>query len=126
MDDVVIVHTDERTLMRLTATVSRTRFSATAVRSLRPLQSARQLLPLRPAAMVVALDGHANVTDVRELLASGRPTRFVFVVPAMPPPPAVARLVKRHGSTIIGADEAAIVLVATLIALLAAHSVGAP
>ncbi|MHB8515765.1 MAG: hypothetical protein ACYDCT_10320 [Dehalococcoidia bacterium] len=126
MDDIVIVHTDERTLMRLTAMVSRSRFYATAVRSLRPVQSARQLLPLRPAAMVVALDGRAKVTDVRELLSSGGPTRFVFLVPSMPPPPAIARLVNRHGSTIIGDDEAVIVLVATLVALLAAHSIGAP
>ena len=69
--------------------------------------------------MIVSPRGKENLVEIRELLATAPGTRFVFLVPALPPRAPLARVVGEYGSTILWKDEARVVIVSTLVALLA-------
>jgi hypothetical protein len=117
--EVVIVAPTERALMQLTVAFRGTPYDVTAVEPVRLLRTAKRLAERHPAAMVVSLDGTENVADIRALLAASPATRFLFLAPQMPPRAALSRVVHAFGGEILSADEAPIVVVATLVALLA-------
>ncbi len=124
-DQIVIVHGDYHALMELTVALSEMRYRVTSAESRTALDTARQLARIDPAAMVVALDGSENVAEMRALLSIGRWTKFVFLVPEMPPHAALARVVNAHGSAILWKEESPVVIAATLVALLAQRTDGA-
>jgi hypothetical protein len=64
------------------------------------------------------------VAEIGALLKNASDTRFVFLVPRMPPRAALAKVVRSHGSSILSRDEPGIVIVATLISSLAQSAVG--
>ena len=117
-DEVVIVHTDPRAMMRLTAALAGMGYKVTAVDAVRPIDTARSVGLRGPLAIIVSLDGSENVVDIRSLLAAAPQTRFLFLAPQMPPRAAVARILNAHAAAILHQDEAPVVAVSTLVALL--------
>jgi hypothetical protein len=117
--NVILVGDDSAILMELAVGLHGTPHTVTVAESPRPLARALQLAAHRPTAMLVALDGRENVVDVRLLLASSPETRFLFVVPRMPPRAPLARVVREHGGAIVSGADAPVVVVATFVALLA-------
>ncbi len=110
--------------MNLAVALSDAPYEVTASEPVDTLHTARRLIQHQPAAMIVALPGNELISDIRELLAVSEQTAFLFLIPDMPPRPALARLVSAHGSAILGAHEPIVVVVATLVALLASRSAG--
>jgi hypothetical protein len=125
--NLILVGDDCGILMELAVGLRGTAHTVTVAQSARPLARALQLVAHWPTAMVVTLDGLENVVDVRALLSSSPETRFVFIVPQMPPRAPLARVVREHGGAIVSRGDAPVVVVATLVALLAeAPAVGRP
>lgn len=120
-EEIVVVHSDYSGLMKLTVALGEMRYRVTSAESKTALRTARRMTAIDPAAMIIALDGTENVAEIRELLAMSGRTKFVFLADAMPPHAALARVVNGHGSTIISRDEAPVVIVSTLVALLASY-----
>jgi hypothetical protein len=121
-DEIVIVHTDQRVLMDLTAALAGMRYKVVAIDAVRSIRTAQRVAVRRPVAMIVELDGKENVAEIRVLTESAPETKFLFLVPDMPPRAAMARIINEHGSAILAQDEPAVVVVGTLVALLTAHS----
>jgi hypothetical protein len=119
MNEVVILSRDEAALMELAVAFRGTPYEITAVEPARAMPAATRLARRRPAAMVVSLDGKENLAEIRALLSASPLTRFLFLVPGMPPSAALSRVVNASGASILAAAEAPIVVVATLVALLA-------
>jgi hypothetical protein len=117
--NVILVGEDYEDLMELAVGLRGTPYAVTVAESARPLVRASQLVAHWPKAMLVMLDGLENVVDVRALLSSSPETRFVFIVPQMPPRAPLARVVREHGGVILSRGDAPIVVVATLVASLA-------
>jgi len=116
---VILVGNDYKTLMEVAVGLHGTPYAVTVAESARPLARALQLVTHWPKAMLVTLNGLENVVDVRALLSSSPGTRFVLIVPQMPPRASLARVVREHGGVILACSDAPIVVVATLVALLA-------
>ena len=91
--------------------------------TLRPLTSA-SLLHVDLAVM--ALDGSENIVEMTTILETHRATRFVFLTPDYPPSPAMARVCTRHGAVLFSIDEEAVVVGATIVAMLASHHAESP
>jgi hypothetical protein len=117
--NVILVGDDYGILMELAVGLRGTPYMVTVAESERPLARALQLAAHWPKAMLVMLDGLETVVDVRALLVSSPETRFVFIVPQMPPRAPLARVVREHGGVILSRKDAPIVVVATLVASLA-------
>jgi CheY-like chemotaxis protein len=117
--NLILVGDDYEIMVELAVGLRSTPYSVTVAESERPLARALQLVAHRPKAMLVMLDGLENVVEVRALLSSSPETRFVFVVPEMPPHATLARLVREYRGVILSRRDAPIVVVATLVALLA-------
>jgi hypothetical protein len=117
--NVILVGEDYEILMELAVGLRGTPYAVTVAESVRPLVRASQLVAHWPKGMLVTLDGLENVVDVRALLSSSPETRFVFIVPQMPPRAALARVVREHGGVILSRRDAPIVVMATLVASLA-------
>jgi CheY-like chemotaxis protein len=117
--NVILVGDDYEIMVELAVGLRSTPYSVTVAESERPLARALQLVAHWPKAMLVMLDGLENVAEVRALLSSSPDTRFVLVVPEMPPHATLARLVREYGGVILSRKDAPIVVVATLVALLA-------
>jgi CheY-like chemotaxis protein len=117
--NIILVGDDYEILVELAIGLRSTPYSVTVAESARPLARALQLVAHWPKAMLVMLDGLENVVEVRALLSSSPETRFVFVVPEMPPHATLARVVREYGGVILSRRDAPIVVVATLVALLA-------
>jgi hypothetical protein len=117
--NVILVGDDYGMLMELAVGLRGTPHAVTVAESERPLARALQLMTHWPKAMLVMLDGLETVVDVRALLLSSPETRFVFIVPQMPPRAPLARVVREHGGVILSRKDAPIVVVATLVASLA-------
>ncbi len=118
----VLIVAREDALIQLTLAFRGTPYDVTAVEPVSLLRGARRVAERHPAAMVVALDGSENVSDIRALLAASPDTCFVLLVPEMPPRAAMARLAKMFRAAILSAREPPIVVVATMIALLSSRS----
>jgi hypothetical protein len=118
-DNVILVGEDYGALMELAVGLRGMPYTVMVAQSARPLARASQLVAHWPKAMMVMLDGLENVVDVRTLLSSSPETRFVFIVPQMPPRAPLARVVREHGGVILSRGDAPIVVVATLVASLA-------
>jgi hypothetical protein len=74
-------------------------------------------------AAVIYLTGRENIADFHELLTAHPRTLFVFMMDEFPPPPAMARVVHLQGSAFLRKGESALVVAATLIAMLSrAHT----
>jgi hypothetical protein len=116
MDEVVIMSGDQQALMSLTVAFQGTPYEITSVEPVRTMRTATRLAARGPAAMIISLDGTENVAEIRALLATSPQTRFVFLVSQMPPGRRSAGR-DASGSVILGCREA-IVIVATLVALL--------
>jgi hypothetical protein len=116
--EVVIVGSSEPALMNLALAFRGTPYEITAAEQTRAIRAAMRFAMRHPAAMVVSLDGKENVAEIRELLSASPRTRFLFLLPQMPPRAALSRIVNTCGAVILSADESPIVVVATLIALL--------
>jgi hypothetical protein len=123
LDEIVVVHTDQRALMDLTAALAGMRYKVVAIDAMRAIRTAERVAARQPVAMILSLDGKENVAEIRALTETAPETKFLFLVPQMPPRAAVARIVNAHGSAILGHDEPAIVVVGTLVALLTGQSV---
>lgn len=121
---IVLIDSDDGGLMAITVALTKLRFPVMAVQPRAPLSAAARLARREPAAIVMALDGVYNLVDVRALLAAGGGTRFVFLIPELPPKAALARVVNQYSATILSKEEAPLVLAATLIAMLAHDSHG--
>jgi CheY-like chemotaxis protein len=117
--NLILVGDDYEILMELAVGLRSTPYSVTVAESERPLARALQLVAHWPKAMLVMLDGLENVVEVRALLSSSPDTKFVLVVPEMPPHATLARVVREYGGVILSRSDAPIVVVATLVALLA-------
>ncbi len=117
--NVILVGDDSAILMQLAVGLRGTAHTVTVAESSHPLARALQLAAHRPTAMLVALGGRENVVDVRLLLASSPETRFVFIVPQMPPRAPLARVVREHGGAIVSGADAPVVIMATIVAFLA-------
>jgi hypothetical protein len=125
--NVILVGHEYEILMELAVGLRGMPFTVTVVQSERPLARALEPAAHWPKAMLVTLDGLENVVDVRALLSRSPETRFVFIIPQMPPRAALARVVREHGGVILSRGDAPIVVVATFVALLAeAPAVGRP
>jgi hypothetical protein len=116
---IAIVDSDYEALMRLTVAVGQMGYGVNASESRTTLRSAVELARHEPEAMVVALKGTENIAEIRELLSMNTTTKYLFLVPAMPPSAAMARLLNRHGATTLAHSESTLVVVSTLVALLA-------
>ena len=117
--NVILVGDDYEMLMQLAVALRGTPDTVTVAESAQPLVRASELVAHWPKAMLVTLDGLENVLDLRALLSISPETRFVFIVPQMPPRAPLARVVREHGGVILSGRDAPIVVVATLVALLA-------
>jgi hypothetical protein len=84
-------------------------------RALRHLATAA--LP-RVDVVVMALDGSENVAEMRTILEGHEATRFIFLAPAYPPAPAMARVCSQSGATVFPKDEDPVVLAASVVAML--------
>jgi hypothetical protein len=125
--NVILVGDEYEILMELAVGLRGMPYTVTVVQSERPLARALEPVAHWPEAMLVTLDGLENVVDVRALLSGSPETRFVFIIPQMPPRAPLARVVREHGGVILSRGEASIVVVATFVALLAeAPAVGRP
>jgi hypothetical protein len=120
-DEIVVVHTDQQALMDLTAALAGMRYKVVAIDTIRAIRSAERVAERQPMAMIVSLEGTENVAEIRALIRSAPDTKFLFLVPHMPPRAAMARIVNEHGSAILAQDEPPVVVVGTLVALLTAH-----
>jgi hypothetical protein len=118
--EVVIVESDMHLLMEHVVAFRGMSYEITAAESRRPVRAACRLVRGTPAAMIVELSGAENVVDIRTLLSFAGDVPVLLLTHDMPPSAAVARIVRSHGGEIMGLDQAPIVLVATLVALLAA------
>jgi hypothetical protein len=118
-DNVILVGEDYGALMELAVGLHGMPYTVIVAQSARPLARASQLVAHWPKAMLVMLGGSDNPADVRALLSSSPETRFVFIVPQMPPRAPLARVVREYGGAIVSRADAAIVVVAALVALLA-------
>jgi hypothetical protein len=116
---VAIVDSDYVELMRLVVAFGQMGYSVSASESHAIVRAARDIARTSPAAMVVALAGTENVVEIRELLTAGEGTRFLFLMPDMPPSAALARLMNAHGAATLGKDEPSLLIASTLVALLA-------
>lgn len=119
---IAIVHDDEHAQIALAEAFSDGPYEVTVADPADTLERARHLVGRHPSAMVVALRGGELIPDVRSLLALSEKTAFVFLVPRIPPHPALARVVREHGSAVLARDEPAVVVVATVVSLLARHT----
>ena len=70
------------------------------------------------SAAIACLTGLENVGDFHQLFALRGGLPVVFLALQFPPPPSVARLVAAHGGQVLAADENAVVVAATLLALI--------
>ena len=121
-EEVIIVERSGQALMDLVLAFRGTPYEITAVESDRPLQAATRVAPRHPAAIVVALEGTENVVEVRGMLDAAEPSRVLFLVPAMPPRPAMARIVNDRSGAILARGESPLVVVSTLVSLVAQRS----
>ena len=117
--EVVIVHHDDEALMTLAVAFSDGPYEITVTDAADTLVRARHLVTRHPVAMIVALRGDELLPDVRSLLTISKDTRFLFLAPRVPPHAALARVVKEHGSAILGRYEPLVLIVATVVGLLA-------
>jgi hypothetical protein len=125
--NVILVGDEYEILMELAVGLRGMPYTVNVVQSERPFARALEPVAHWPKAMLVTLDGLENVVDVRALLSRSPETRFVFIIPQMPPRAPLARVVREHGGVILSRREAPIVVVATFVALLAeAPAVGLP
>jgi hypothetical protein len=118
-DNVILVGDNYELLMELAVGLRGTSYTVTVAESERPLARASQLVAHWPKAMLVMLDGLETVVDVRAFLSISPETRFMFIVPQMPPGAWLARVVREYGGAIVSRSDAPIVVVAALVALLA-------
>ncbi len=116
--EVVIVQTDPAAMMRLSAALASMRYKVTAIDALRAIDAARSFAEGGALSMIVALDGSENVLEIRSLLGAATGTHFLFLAPEMPPRAPVARILNAYGAAILHHDEAPVVVVSTLVALL--------
>lgn len=119
MSEVVIVDGDDRALYKLAIAFRGTPYEITAVEPVRTIRTAMRLAQRSPAAMVVSLKEAENIAEIRALLEASTRTRVLFLVPSMPPSAALSRIVHTYRAGILSCDEAPIVIVASLIALMA-------
>jgi len=119
MSEVVIVDGDDRALFRLATAFQGTPYQITAVEPARTIRTAMRLAQRSPAAMVVSLEGTENIAEIRALFEASTRTRFLLLVPSMPPSAALSRIVHTCGAGILSSHDAPIVIVASLIALMA-------
>jgi hypothetical protein len=117
--NVILVGEDYGALMELAVGLHGMPYTIMVAQSARPLARASQLVAHWPKAMLVMLGGSDNLADLRALLSSSPETRIVFMVPQMPPRAPLARVVREYGGAIVSRADAAIVVVAALVALLA-------
>lgn len=116
---IAIVAHDDAKLMRLVVAFGQMGYSVSASESHAIMGTARDVVRTSPAAMVVVLAGTENIVEIRELLTAGPATRFLFLMPDMPPTAALARLLNAHGAAVLARDDPSLVIVSTLVALLA-------
>jgi DNA-binding NarL/FixJ family response regulator len=117
--EIIIVHSDTAALMRLTHALAAMRYNVTAAPASRAIDTARRVARRAPDAVVVGLDGDENIAELRALMSASSRTRFVLLLPSMPPRAALSRAVGAHGSAVLARDAAPVVVGATLVALLA-------
>ncbi len=117
--DVVVIHPGYRETIALTARLGENRFNVMSVISQDVPKASLELARTAPDAMIVGLRGSESVVELREVLQASVGTRFVILVPDMPPSAALARLAAAHGAAILWEEEQPVVVVSTLISLLA-------
>lgn len=119
MDEVFVIEPVLAALTRLTAALKGLHVNVTAVQSDDAVAAARRLGRRRPAAIIATLTGDEPTVDVRAMLEESRGTRFILLVPTMPPRAAVARVASANGAVLLDKAEPDIVTVSTLVTLLA-------
>jgi hypothetical protein len=75
-----------------------------------------------PSCAVVELEPMVSAVDVRTLLDRSPGVRFVFLAERLPLRHAVARIIREAGHTALERDDAPVVIAATAMAVLAAHT----
>jgi hypothetical protein len=79
--------------------------------------------PRREAsALVVFLTGRENVGDLLSMFRANRGVPALLLSPSYPPDGAVARIVAQNLSTVLPAGTPALLIAATVVALLSSHT----
>jgi hypothetical protein len=116
-DEVVFIGSAFDRMLALSVALQGKNCDVTVIRARKTALGEAMACGLHPTAMLVTLDGTETVTEVRELMSALPETRILCVTPARPPSAALARIVRAHGGAILSADDADVVVVATLIAM---------
>jgi hypothetical protein len=104
--------------LELSLQVDKSQYSVVIVEAEKPLTRVLDD-STSPDAAIVELTGRENAAELAGLLDGHAQTRFVFLASEFPPHAAIARIVRRNGSTILRREDEPIFVVANLIALLA-------
>lgn len=123
-ESVAIAGSDYDEAMTLVVALRQMGYSVIVSESRAILRTAHDLARCEPAAMVVSLSGAENVVEIRELLSIDVATRFLFLMPSMPPSAALTRLMNAHGAAIVAREDPTLLVVSTLVALLADGDLG--
>jgi hypothetical protein len=89
------------------------------VHSNRPLRDAARAAADAPACIIVTVTRADSVVDVRLLIDAAGPTRILFLAESLPLSHGVARLIRLAGHGVLDRREPAMVIEATMAALLA-------
>ncbi len=118
-DEVVLVGSGFDRMIALSVALQGKSFDVTVIHASSNAIGEAKASGLHPTALLVTLDGTENVADARALMSSLPDTHILFVTPERPPSAALARIVRTYGGAILSADDADVVVVATLIAMTA-------
>jgi hypothetical protein len=117
---LILAGADLSRLLRIMRTAGAA-FAVTVVHAAHPTLGLKLSAEHEPSCAVVELEPAASVVDVRALLERSPGVRFVFLAENLPLRHAVARIIREGGHTVLGQDDAPVVIAATAMALLAAQ-----
>lgn len=121
-DAMMLVGSDFERMIRLSVALHGKSYDVTVIQATSNAVAEATACVFHPKVMLVTLEDGENVADVRALMSSRPETRILFLTPYRPPSAALARIVRSQGGTILSADDADVVVVATLIAMATATS----
>jgi hypothetical protein len=120
--EILIAIQDAHVAARLSVALSHTGYDLTVVHGRHAFQAARASASDSVVAMILGLDGRETPLDLRDLFNSLPGCAFILLVAEMPPRSAVARIADEARAAILPVNEAAIVIEATVVAMLGARS----
>jgi hypothetical protein len=116
-----VVGEDFRWVVRTVAAVEGLAPMTTGIRSDDAIRDAENAARRGPVALIVAPGPDVRLHDLHPLLTVVDRTRFILVVGSLPPPNGFRELVTECGGAVCAIEQSRVHLVATVIAVLAAH-----